>query len=92
MGIIVNWLVVILMGVGFAAFVALLAIKPAFVNAAAWLKALFLLAFALASISMVLVFAFGLQAFRPPLLYPNAAAFAGFFVASGYLRRIGLIR
>jgi hypothetical protein len=80
------------MGSGFGAFMALLAIKPAFVNASAWSKALFLLTFAAISIPMVLLVAFGLQAFRPPLLYPNAAAFAVCFVASGYLRRIGVIR
>jgi hypothetical protein len=34
-------------------------------------------------IFMVLIFAFGLQSFRPPLVYPNVAAVAGFLLPPG---------
>jgi hypothetical protein len=86
-----TWVGAILMGCGFSAFVSLLAIRPTFVRAAAWTKALFLLMFALITIPMVLVFAFGLQAFRPPLLYAGVVAYAGFWIVAGYLQRVGII-
>jgi hypothetical protein len=88
---IASWVAAILMGCGFSAVVSLLTIKSTFVRAAAWTKVLLLLMFVLVSIPMVLVFTFGLQAFRPPLLYPGVVAYAGVFIVAGHLRRIGII-
>jgi hypothetical protein len=86
-----SWIVALLMGCGFCAASALIGLKPTFVRAAVWKKLLFFLMFILSSIPMVLVFAFGLHAFRPPLLYACIAAYAGFWIVTGYLQRIGII-
>jgi hypothetical protein len=75
-----TWVGAMLMGCGLSAVVSLIALRSAFVRAAVWQKALFLLMIALSSIMMVLVFAFGSQVFRPAILSLGIAAYVGFGV------------
>jgi hypothetical protein len=92
MGTIGSWISVILVGGALGVVSALLNIKPAFINSAAWVKALFILTFAAVGLFMGMVLTFGWNAFHLPLVLPTVVAFAGFLIASWYLRRIGIIR
>jgi len=69
------WANVILLGGSVGAVVYLLSIRREFVNAAAWLKALFRLTLALDAVVLGIVLTWGLQSLRPPLLFSVAAAF-----------------
>ena len=87
-----NWVFVILMSCALAAGGMLLSLKPTFVRASFWSKALLLLTFTFSCTLWILVFRYNSAFFRAPILYVGAILFVGFWLASGYLRRIGIIR